>query len=218
MKKTGFKKPSLEEIKEKQAQKRLKLLSQPPKARKPRVSLKNTGKRQNFKKSTKGKVLPNWLKAIPESQAHGSGTFQKRLWRLTSDYVRIRDFYLYGCCAATGKRIEHWSQGQAGHLKPYSTCNALFKFDVRNIHLQSASSNKWGNFDTFRDYEKVVRNRGYDFDNFERENNLANGSRLYDADVVEEIKKILILMKELPEKPDYYDRAIELLNLSPDTV
>lgn len=37
---TGFRKPSLEEVKKKQAAKRLKLLSSPRKARKPRVAPK----------------------------------------------------------------------------------------------------------------------------------------------------------------------------------
>ena len=174
------------------------------------------------KKSTLGKIsgnkkklqsLPNWLKAIPESQSHGSGTYQKRLWKLTSDYVRIRDFYAYGCCVATGKRFETWKESHAGHLKPYTKCNALFKFDTRNIHAQHGNSNKWGNFDTFRDFEKVVRNRGYDFDAFERENNKANGASLRDPEVLEEIKKRLILMKDLPEKPEYFERAFELFTV-----
>jgi len=156
--------------------------------------------------------LPNWLKAIPESQSHGSGTYQKRLWRLTSDYVRIRDFHLFGVCAATGARIEHWRDGQAGHLKPYTNCNALYKFDLRNIHMQSASSNKWGNFDTFRDFEKVVRNRGYDFDAFEQENNKARGASLRDGEVLEAIKFLLLFMNELPEKPEYFERAYNLLS------
>jgi len=168
-------------------------------------------KRPVTKKKPVSRLMEPWIKAIPESQAHGSGTFQKRLWKLTSDYVRIRDFYTYKVCAATGKTFEHWKDSHAGHLKPYSTCNALFKFDVRNIHMQHGNSNKWGNFDTFRDFEKVVRNRGYDFDKFERENQKAQGSRLYDSDVVEQMKKVLKLMAKLPEQPDYHERVSNLI-------
>lgn len=180
---------------------------------KPRKPLARTPfKRKVVKKRRKkSPVLPSWLKAIPESQSHGAGTYQKRLWRVTSDYVRIRDWYKYKVCAATGIRFDHWKESHAGHLKPYSNCNALYKFDVRNIHMQHGNSNKWGNFDTFKDFEKVVRNRGYDFDAFERENRKAIGSRLYDSDVEEQIKKTLRLMKKLPEQPSYFDRAYSLL-------
>lgn len=169
------------------------------------------GEVANFKKSAKKKTLPDFLRAIPESQSHGSGTYQKRLWKITSDYVRIRDFYAYGCCVATGKRFERWQDSHAGHLKPYSRCNALFKFDIRNIHAQHGNSNKWGNYDTFKDFETVVRNRGYDFDTFLEENRQAEGASLRDPEVLEEIKKRLILMKDLPEKPDYFERAYSLL-------
>jgi hypothetical protein len=162
-------------------------------------------------KPRKAVKLSSWLKAIPESQAHGSGTYQKRLWKVTSDYVRLRDWHKYGVCVATGTKIERWQDGQAGHLKPYSNCNALFKFDVRNIHLQSASSNKWGNRDTWIDYEKVVRNRGYNIDAFERENMKATGASLRNSEVEERIKIVLHLMKKLPEQPEYFQRVMSLL-------
>lgn len=212
MKRSEFSKPTLEQVKEKQAVKRAKYLLVPMKPRKYALGTKITATGQNLPKKPHAKTLPAFLKAIPESQSHGSGTFQKRLWRLTSDYVRIRDFYAYGCCVATGKRFDRWQDSHAGHLKPYSTCNALFKFDIRNIHAQHGNSNKWGNFDTFRDFEKVVKNRGYDFDAFERENRTAQGQSLRDSEVLEEIKKRLILMQDLPEKPDYFERATALLH------
>lgn len=192
MKRSGFKQKTLEEVKARQAEKRSKLANTTSKV------LKTT-------------KVPRWVKSIPESQAHGSGTFQKRLWKLTSDYVRIRDFYKYRTCAATGKRFEHWKDSHAGHLKPYSTCNCLFKFDVRNIHAQHGNSNKFGNYDDFRNFEKEVKRRGYDWDLFEVENNKENGCRLYDTDVIERMKELLTEMKGLPEQPDYYERATLLL-------
>lgn len=220
MKRTGIKKLTLEQVREKQAKKRELMKTKPqnaPGRKKVRKAIRIGGATKNktyphsLKPSNKGKALPSWLKAIPESQSHGSGTYQKRLWKLTSDYVRIRDFYAYGCCVATGKRFDRWQDSHAGHLKPYSKCNALFKFDIRNIHAQHGNSNKWGNYDTFKDFEQVVRNRGYDFDTFLEENRQAEGASLRDTEVLEEIKKRLILMKDLPEKPDYFDRAYTLL-------
>lgn len=177
-----------------------KLLKRTPLARTPKVT---------STKKTKPK-LEAWIKAIPESQSHGSGTYQKRLWRLVSDYVRIRDWYRHKVCTATGKPILDWRDGQAGHLKPYSNCNALYKFDIRNIHLQSASSNKWGNRDTWKDYEETVRARGFDIDGFERENRQAQGSSLRDSEVKEEIRRMLGLMGNLPIKPEYFERAYHL--------
>jgi len=162
------------------------------------------------RKAKKAPKIPDWIKSIPEG-IHGAGTYQKRLWKLVSDFVRIRDWYTHKVCAATGVRFKHWNESHAGHLKPYTNCNALYKFDTRNIHMQSGYSNKHGNYDTFRDFEKVVRNRGYDFDKFEKENQKATGASLRDSEVKEAMKKLLISMKDLPEQPVYYERARYLL-------
>ena len=98
-----------------------------------------------------------WIKAIPQSQNHGSGILQKKLWRLVSDYCRIRDWYAYeGKCVATGAKIGHWRLGQAGHFRPYSTCRGMFKFDERNIFLQSPRSNSWGGYDDWINFEYNV--------------------------------------------------------------
>ena len=77
--------------------------------------------------------------------------------------------------------------------------------------MQSASSNKWGNRDTWKEYEKVVRARGYDIDAFERENRKATGASLRDSEVIEQIKRVLKKMERLPEQPTYYKRATMLL-------
>ena len=216
MRNSTFKKLTYEEAvaKKAEAQKRALERKKERDATKPK---KATKKRTAVKKSAnkkKSRSLPTWLKAIPESKAHGAGTYQKRLWRLTSDYVRIRDWYEYGVCAATGVSFEHWSKAHAGHLKPYSNCNGLYKFDVRNIHMQHGYSNKHGNYDTFRDFEKVVVNRGYDFKKFERENQKAAGCSLRDNEVEEAIKFLLKKMKKLPEQPAYFERSYSLLQNS----
>ena len=103
MRNSTFKKLTYEEAvaKKAEAQKRALERKKERDATKPK---KATKKRTAVKKSAnkkKSRSLPTWLKAIPESKAHGAGTYQKRLWRLTSDYVRIRDWYEYGVCAAT---------------------------------------------------------------------------------------------------------------------
>lgn len=162
-------------------------------------------------KKRKAPTMPSWVKAIPESQAHGSGTLQKRLWRLTSDYVRIRDWYKYGVCVATGKRINHWTEGQAGHFKAYSKCNGIYKFDRRNIHLQAAQSNSWGDYEDWKLFEAEIYRRGVNLDEFITENNLNLGTKLDNLDVIAEMRIILREMDSLPEKPSYYKRVMSLL-------
>lgn len=207
MKRSTFTKPTYKEAIKKQREKQKKEIQ-----RKPHKAVKKRTRSKKQPVKTISAPIPNWIKAIPESQSHGSGTYQKRLWKLVSDYVRIRDFYKYGYCAATGTHFERWKDSQAGHLKPYTNCNCLYKFDVRNIHAQHGNSNKFGNYDTFRDMEKEVKRRGYDWDAFEKENNAENGCRLYDSDVVEKMKDVLELMAELPESPYYFVRSYTLLH------
>jgi hypothetical protein len=208
MKHGTFKQKTPEQVKELNEKKRQKALS---KLKEPRLRKVPTKPKKRVQRISTPLVA--WIKAIPASKAHGSGTYQQRLWKLTSDYVRIRDFHAYGTCAATGKHFDTWrgTNVQAGHLKPYSTCSGLFKFDVRNIHAQDGYNNKFGNYDDFRNFEKEVKRRGYDWDLFEEENKSSIGCRLYDTDVIEEIKTLLLKMGTLPEQPDYYERAIMLL-------
>ena len=212
LKRSGFRQQSPEE-------KIAKARAKQAKASLNRKPKKKPAKRKNKPIKTISTPVPKWVKSIPESSAHGSGTYQKRLWKLTSDYVRIRDFYKYGCCVATQERFDEWKSPnvQAGHLKNYSTCNGLYKFDVRNIHAQSSRSNRFPTYDDHINFRKEVERRGYDWDLFEKENNANNGCRLYDSEVIEQMKVVLNMMKDLPEQPEYYERAVMLLNeLSPD--
>lgn len=165
-------------------------------------------------KRTTTKGLEAWIRAIPESQVHGSGTLQKRLWRLTSDYVRIRDWYKFGGrCIATGKYIGHWSEGQAGHFKAYSVCRGIFKFDTRNIHLQSASSNVWNNSDTWFDYAEEIKLRwNLTKMDIDAKNAATDLKSLRKQDIIIQMHTILSAMEELPEQPDYYPRTAALLN------
>lgn len=159
------------------------------------------------------KAIPVWVKAIPPSEAHGSGTLQKRLWRLVSDYVRLRDWHAFdGRCVATGVKLKHWSLGNAGHFKPYSKCNGLFKFDPSNIHLQAAISNKLGTMEDGALYSKELRRRYGE--NIEWEisyNNNATPLKIQTWEVIEKMRDIISLMAELPEKPAYYERVVKLM-------
>lgn len=166
---------------------------------------------KRYKTRVKRPSIPNWIKAIPESPAHGSGTFQKRLWRLVSDYTRIRDWYKYGTDVATGKRIEHWKIGQGGHFISYSHARGIFKFDVRNVHLQGAQSNKWGRREEWVYFENELKRRyGKNIISTLEEENRKTDLPISTERVILEMKKVLGLMENLPEKPDYYEKVISL--------
>lgn len=157
--------------------------------------------------------IPRWIKAIPESSAHGSGTLQKRLWRLISDYVRIRDWYKYnGLCVATGRRIDRWQDGNAGHFKSWSKCSAMYKFDEQNIHLQSAQSNSWGDRDDWIAYEEELIKRYGDriVERIEMQNKLHQGLKPTNSAIIAKMEFILAQFPLLEEQPEYYPRVMML--------
>lgn len=158
--------------------------------------------------------IPKWVKSIPKG-SHGSGDLQKRLWKLVSDYVRIRDWYAYNKrCVATGEYIPTWKDGQAGHFISYSICNSMFRFDIWNIHLQSAKSNAWGGQSIGHAFgEELKRRYGEDFlEELKAENRSWLGKKVENYLVVEEIIAILHLMKSLPERPEYFDRVMSKIH------
>lgn len=167
--------------------------------------------RKRQKPRSAGPKLPKWIRAIPEG-SHGSGTLQKRLWRLTSDCVRIRDWHKFGgICIASGVYIPSWRDGQAGHFKPWSKCNGIFKFNRTNIHLQAEASNKWHNSETWFAYaEEMERRWGYTKESLDLTNSLTDLKTLGTENLLNEMEIILLEMAELPERPDYYHRVVTL--------
>lgn len=173
--------------------------------------IKKPEKPQPWKKPREG--MPKWIRAIPGTGSHGSGTLQKRLWRLTSDFVRIRDYYAYrGSCVATGVLIKRWQDGQAGHFLSYSVCRGLFKFDTRNIHLQSARSNSWGRREDWQQYEcTLIKRYGIQYINDLEDENRASPLKFTDEQIVERMKELIVSMLDLKEKPKYLDYVVELM-------
>jgi hypothetical protein len=188
---------------------------------KPRKPLKRSGFKQRTtplktKSSSPRKkqlsTLPKWIKAIPEG-SHGSGTYQKRLWKLVSDYCRIRDWYKYdGYVVDKPERVEHWSQGDGGHFLPYSKCNGMFKFSPDNVHLQSKSGNAWGGSLIGFPFGKELERRygNYYIPMLHEKNKAHHNQIIRTADILIAIDKMLDLMEDLPEHPEYYKRVLEL--------
>ncbi len=184
------------------------LPKRPLKLKKGRLSVGKVGIRP--KKVPKDTLA--WIKAIPRG-AHGSGHLQQRLWRLTSDYKRIKDWHEFeGKCVATGKKLATWNDGQAGHFKSYQKCNGMFKFDLSNIFLQSAYSNSFGDKDDWKAFEQEITRRygkGH-LELIENVNEIAP-PKITPIEVLEEMEFLLKEMSKLPEQPPYYKRAQTLL-------
>ena len=155
---------------------------------------------------------PALVKKIPLG-SHGSGKYQKKLWRVVSDTVRIRDYYEYGVCISCGKPFSHWNESQAGHYKSYNGCRGFSKWDMKNIFAQCAYCN------SFRDpnptgamfKDNIIRLYGE-----KRLEYIASFDKLpvepiSDYDVVQVMASLIKDMKDLPEKPDYYYEVIEML-------
>jgi hypothetical protein len=89
------------------------------------------------------------------------GVIKDRAWAILSDYVRMRDFILYGTCVATGSKIGHWRDGDAGHFYSMGGHGALSGFDPFNVHLQSKHSNHMSSFADGAPFEReLVRRYG----------------------------------------------------------
>lgn len=183
--------------------------------KRPTTPVKRLQVKSKLKKVRKGTVkLEGWIKSIPESPAHGSGTLQKRLWRVISDYVRIRDYYRYkGVCVATGVKIPHWRAGNAGHFISYSKGNGIFKFDPSNIHLQSARSNAFGQREEWQTYEATLIERyGIQYVNELEDKNRTTPLKFTNEQLINLLVTTLKDMGKLREQPEYYPRVINLLS------
>lgn len=111
--------------------------------------LKSTGFRRPLPKPTpktppklqnKGYTPPNWFKAIKPG-SHGSTPSQKRLWRVVSETYREADWKEWPHCRGCGKQLASWKDGQLGHFKRYSLCNAWMKVERKNLLTICAACN-----------------------------------------------------------------------------
>ena len=63
--------------------------------------------------------------------------FRKKLWKITSEYIRKRD---RGVCFTCGRYCEGQNY-HAGHYIPSSICGINLRYDERNIHGQCYNCN-----------------------------------------------------------------------------
>lgn len=158
-------------------------------------------------------IKVKWFKSIPESTSHGTGTYQKRLWKAISDYVRIRDFYDYKNCISCGKIVYDWHDAdwQAGHYVPFSVCKGYSKFNPDNIFGQCSYCNRGFNGApagaNFKDniIKRYGKKRITWLDSFKS----MPLEKREDYIELKKLKEIILMMSELPEQPDYYKRVLQ---------
>lgn len=64
-----------------------------------------------------------------------------KLWKIFSDYIRLRDFKRYnGICISCGKCVLY-SQFQAGHFAPAGNCGFALLFDEMNVNGECSYCN-----------------------------------------------------------------------------
>lgn len=154
-----------------------------------------------------------WIKAIPVSKtAHGSGHLQKRLWRLKSDFVRIRDWTAFGTFIDTNENISNWNDAQAGHYRSYNECRGMFKFHDMNIHAQTPSGNAWPTSTTWEKFaDNLVERYGTEFIQAIDFSNKNCPIKITPNDVLKEMHRTLKMLGMMEEKPPYYKRVMSLL-------
>lgn len=154
---------------------------------------------------------PKWIGCIPLG-SHGSGPIQKKYWKVVSDTVRIRDFFKYRCCISCGKAFYDWNNPdwQAGHYNTYAQCRGYSKFHLDNIFGQCSYCNRGFNGAPagVRFKETIIERYGQErmdwLNTFQR----MPTEKMYDGEIIEKIRELVIAMKELPAQPDYYQKII----------
>lgn len=154
---------------------------------------------------------PQWLKPIPDG-SHGSGPIQKKVWKLVSDVVRIRDWYKYGGrCVSCNRVLQSWKDGQAAHYIGYTSCNNIFKWNIVNLALSCAICNKLSDGPVGYNFGLSLKRRGINIRGLHEQNKKLQGGKIYEADLLEYAKKLL--ETGLEEYPDYWDTVKKRLQV-----
>lgn len=126
-----------------------------------------------------------------------------RAWSILSDYVRIRDFIKYGTCISTGKKINHWSEVDAGHYENMGSCGASCGFYDMNVHAQSKIDNKLSSMASGARYrDELIKRYGPNIITKidRRKKETVKADNIFFIKKIQEIyKKFLDLKKQFPD-------------------
>ena len=150
---------------------------------------------------------PRWIKSIPKG-SHGtkSNPITFRYWKITSDYVRIHDWYKYkGKCVSCNRLIDNWQEGQAAHFKSWGQSNSWAKYNLDNLALSCSHCNHID--DGLIGYtfgEVLVARKGEDIiQKIEKYDNEQRGKKMEAWVIEKKILELIDMFEELPEQPDY---------------
>lgn len=154
---------------------------------------------------------PKWLGCIPQG-SHGTGIIQKKYWKVTSDLVRYRDHQKYGTCIACGLH-KPLASLQAGHYKSWAACRGYSKWDTMNIFGECDYCNTGfnGNEVGVKFKEGIIKRYGQERMDYIDKLSAYPTEKMYDGEIVEKIKDVIYSMRELKEKPPYYEEVIKRL-------
>ena len=162
-----------------------------------------------MKKKSKQPINKIKLTFIPLG-SHGSTPTQKRYWKVTSDFVRIRDFYKYKRCIACGRFANHWSELQGGHYKAWASCRGYSKWDKDNIFGECGICNTGFNSNevgaNFK--EGIISRHGQERMDYINSLSSYPTEKMEDYIIEDKIIEVLEEMKSLPEQPEYYYKYI----------
>jgi len=178
MKRSGFKPKTIDEVRAKQAAKRLKT---PLGAVKPKKTVKGTAKTPK-----KGYQPPKWFTGI-KLGSHGSTPAQKKLWTVVREKYLQEDFEKFnGKCVTCNKHLEHWKDGQLAHYKAWSVCNSWFKYERKNLRLSCANCNRLSDGVIGKRFaDELIKQYGADhLDWIEQENLKYRGQKMEEWEIV----------------------------------
>jgi hypothetical protein len=145
----------------------------------------------------------SWLTKIPMG-SHGSNPTQKRFWKVTSDFVRIRDSKLG--CIVCGRITDL----QAGHYKSWASCRGFSKWDMKNIFGECAYCNTGfnGNEVGAKFKENIIKRHGQERMDYIENLSSYPSEKMDDYIITQKIKAVIEQMALLPEQPEYYQKVI----------
>ena len=86
-------------------------------------------------------LIPDYIGWIERKYRYRE-PYRDRCWSILSDYVRIRDFLIYGKEISNNKRINNWRETDAGHYLPIGSTGAYLGFSQYNVHAEDPIANK----------------------------------------------------------------------------
>lgn len=126
-----------------------------------------------------------------------------KFWKVFSEFIRKRDFKLYGTCITCGQK-KKYEELQAGHFAPAGNCGFALLFDERNVHAECAYDNGFNSGHLIQYKTNLTQRYGQDYVRAVEED--YNDSR-YRGKTTKNWSK-----KEYLAKIEYYKSKINELN------